>query len=413
MRKIIFLLPVICCFFLQSCLKEKITKTYSMYSPVYKSKTEVYANIKSNAPRSISSPGKLFLYGNYIFLNETDKGIHVIDNTNPANPVVKAFIDIPGNLDIAVKGNTLYADLYTDMVVVDITDPQQARFVKYEANVFPMRNYTNGFMADSSRVIVDWVKKDTTIDVRNERYYYDSMVFLSSSQGGSGSGGFSNGVTTGIAGSMARFSIVNDYLYAVNSQNLATYNISNRENPQRTSNQNVGWGIETIYPFNGKLFIGSTNGMFIYDIANPGTPVQLSALAHFRACDPVIADNNYAYVTLRGGNRCGTNTNQLDVVNVTNLQAPFVARTYPLTGPYGLTKDNNLLFVCDGTAGLNVYDATDPLNLTLKKTITGIETYDAIAWGNNLLVVAKDGLYQYDYSNQNDIVQRSKLSVTK
>ncbi|MDZ4794620.1 MAG: hypothetical protein SGI83_10105, partial [Bacteroidota bacterium] len=127
MKKItLLLLPVTLCFILQGCLKDKLTKTYTILTPVYKEKSEVYANIKSNAPRPLESPGKIFMYGNYIFLNEVDKGVHIIDNANPASPVMKAFINIPGNLDIAVKGNTMYADLYADMVVVDISNPLQA-----------------------------------------------------------------------------------------------------------------------------------------------------------------------------------------------------------------------------------------------------------------------------------------------
>src|SRR5215470_8185769 len=138
----------------QGCLKDKLTHTYSILEPVYKSKNEVYANITSNAPSQIQSPGKIFIYGHYIFLSEIDKGVHIIDNTDPANPVAKAFIDIPGNLDIAVKGNILYADLYTDLVVVDISNPEHAKFVRYVPNVFPERNYTNGFVADNNRIIV-------------------------------------------------------------------------------------------------------------------------------------------------------------------------------------------------------------------------------------------------------------------
>jgi hypothetical protein len=56
--------------------------------------------------RKHSTAGKLFIQGHYIFLNEVDKGIHVIDNSNPAQPRNVAFIDIPGNVDLAVKGNT-------------------------------------------------------------------------------------------------------------------------------------------------------------------------------------------------------------------------------------------------------------------------------------------------------------------
>jgi hypothetical protein len=152
-KNILSLLPLLFCFILQGCLKDKLTMTYTIARPVYKEKTEVYANIKSNAPAGIQQPGKIFIYRNYIFLNEVDKGIHIIDNSNPASPVAKAFINIPGNLDIAVKGNTLYADLYADLVVVDITNPLQANFIKYVSNVFPARNYTNGFMADSNRII--------------------------------------------------------------------------------------------------------------------------------------------------------------------------------------------------------------------------------------------------------------------
>ncbi len=84
-----------------------------------------------------------------------------------------------------------------------------------------------------------------------------------------------------------------------------------------------------------------------------------------------------------------------------------------MTHPHGLTKDNNLLFICDGRDGLKMYDATDPSAIVLKKRITGIETYDAIAWNNNLIVVAKDGLYQYDYSNPNDLIERSKLTINR
>src|SRR5215831_4974473 len=86
-----------------SCLKDKCYRTYSIYRPVYHTTTEVRANIKSNAPRALERPGKFFVFGNYIFLNEVDKGVHLIDNTNSSAPKNVAFIDIPGNIDLAVK----------------------------------------------------------------------------------------------------------------------------------------------------------------------------------------------------------------------------------------------------------------------------------------------------------------------
>jgi hypothetical protein len=160
MRKII-LLPflVITVFGLQSCLKDKITKTYSVFEPIYKSKAEVQAEIKSSTAVSISNPGKIYMYGNFIFLNEVNKGVHVIDNSNPASPVIRSFINIPGNVDIAVKGSTLYADLFTDLVVVDIADPLNATLKKVVTKIFPERVYVSGFVHDSTKVIVGWTER--------------------------------------------------------------------------------------------------------------------------------------------------------------------------------------------------------------------------------------------------------------
>ncbi len=123
-------------FVLQGCLKDTCARTYTIYTPVYKSVAEVRANIKNNAPLQVSNPGKMFVQGNYIFLNEIDKGIHVIDNSNPANPINKYFIDIPGNIDLAVKDNTLYADLYSDLLTINIADPTLVKVEKVIERLF-------------------------------------------------------------------------------------------------------------------------------------------------------------------------------------------------------------------------------------------------------------------------------------
>src|SRR5450432_1656396 len=146
------------------CLKDtcKHSYTYTFYEPVYKTTAEVRANIKSNPAREIKEPGKIVILGNYIFLNEVDKGIHVIDNSNPASPKNIAFIDIPGNIDLAVKGNTLYADLYTDLVTLDISNPLNVVKTNIADGVFPERYYGGPVLAgDSGKIIYDWIKHDT------------------------------------------------------------------------------------------------------------------------------------------------------------------------------------------------------------------------------------------------------------
>lgn len=392
---------------LPGCLKDKVTRTYTIYSPVYKTTAEVRSNIKSDVARDIGKPGKLFIRGQYIYLNETDKGIHIIDNSNPSLPKNVAFINIPGNMDLAVKGNTLYADLYTDLVTLDITNPLHAELKNLVPNAFPFRRYPNGFTLDKTKIIVDWQKKDTTVsvDITTGGSYSRSMFFdmASSASANKAASPF------GMGGSMARFSIVNANLYTVSDADLSVYSIAAPEKPVFSNKVNMGWGIETVYPFKDKLFIGSATAMFIYDITNPDKPSKMSQFNHLRACDPVIADDNHAYVTLRNGSTCTRGLNQLDILNISNLSAPSLTKTYPMANPHGLSKDGNTLFICDGKDGLKIYDASSVSNLKLLLHIKGFESYDVITTNNIAIVVSKDGLRQYDYSDLNNVKLLSRI----
>lgn len=409
-------------FIFSSCVKDSCQRTYAytIYNPVYETRAGVKANIKSNTAKEVQNPGKLYIFGNYIFLNEIDKGIHIIDNSNPASPKNVAFIDIPGNLDMAVKGNILYADLYADLVTIDITDPLNVVVKKYNERIFPYHDYGNNFSGDSTKVIVDWIKKDTTVTVNcggNQWWKEDkSIYFMANASAGNAGGGTPNisASPIGIGGSMARFAIANNRLYAVSKTDLNIFNISSPGDPAFSKKINISSSnIETIFPFKDNLFIGSQNGMFIYNINNPDNPVQAGQFAHVRSCDPVIADNNYAYVTLRAGTTCGSPFNELDILQLNNLTNPQLLKTYNFTNPHGLSKDGNLLFICDGKDGLKIYDASNVMNLQLIKQISNLETFDVVAYNNIALVVAKDGLYQFNYSNMNDIRLISRIGISK
>lgn len=405
---------------LSGCFKDDCDRTYTMYLPVYKTLTQVRSEMKSSQPQTLEQTGKLYVYGQYIFLNERNKGIHVIDNANPEQPKNISFIPIPGNVDLAVKGNYLYADSYSDMVVFDVSNPTAVTPKKFVNDVFPERRVFYAGSAsinpDSIRVVVGFTEKDTVVNCETYRMWYDSCPSCMAQNSGGGRVFYSAAAAaapSGKGGSMARFTLASDYLYTVSSTQLFAFNISNAVDPQLLSQSNIGWGIETIYPFRDKLFIGSTTGMFIYDISTSGRPSLLGQFSHARSCDPVIADGNHAFVTLRSGSQCMGFNNQLDVLDISNLLQPRLKKTYSLSNPHGLAKDGSLLFICDGAQGLKVYDATDVNNLVMLSHITGMETFDVITLNGLALVVARDGLYQYDYRDPKNIRQVSKISITK
>ena len=97
----------------------------------------------------------------------------------------------------------------------------------------------------------------------------DVVLNVGSSGSGVNSDFSTNGESgTGIGGSMARFTIVGDYLYTVDSWDLNTFDISDQINPEFKSKVGLGWGVETIFPYDNRLFIGAQNGMHIYNLEN-------------------------------------------------------------------------------------------------------------------------------------------------
>jgi len=210
----------------------------------------------------------------------------------------------------------------------------------------------------------------------------------------------------GKGGSMARFAISGNMLYTVSTDSLKLFNIEDAANPSHYPERNlrIGFDIETIFPMDTLLFIGSRNGMYVYDIAEPRFPLLLSQVSHFRSCDPVVAQGDYAYVTLNTNfSSCGaTPNNVLDIYDISNLSKPVLKKTVQLNGPTGLGVDGDKLFVCD--KGLKVFNISDPLNIRQIDDLVEINevdvrgAYDVIPVDGLLLLVANEGLFQFDYT---------------
>jgi len=392
-------------------------------SPIYLSYAELRTPVLADPPEDIGTTGKIYVKDSYIYINELYEGIHVIDNTNPSSPQRIAFIPIPGNVDMAIKGTTLYADSYVDLVAVDIADPVSAVEVARIEDAFPYMTPWPWMMDDfvvnsrvdqpneSLGVVVGWEQTGwERVSTNND------LLDVSAPNAGSfeASGGSNRSDATGTGGSMARFTIIEPYLYALHESYIQLVRIDDPVNPSLWSTVDVGWGIETIFPYGDYLFIGSTTGMFIYDNTNPENPTQLSAFAHVTSCDPVVAQGDYAYVTLRAGSFCGGGENRLDILDITDLTDPQMVESYSMQGPFGLGIDGSTLFVCDGVAGLKVYDVTDPTNIDLLAFETNNETYDVILIPPVAIVVGPDGLDQYDYTDvasTGELVLLSHLDV--
>lgn len=90
------------------------------YRPVYGS--QEYTAVTWTTPQAIVNPGKIYVYGKYLLINEVKEGIHVYDNSNPQAPSVVGFLRILGNTDMAIKDGVLYVDHMGNLVALTIAD---------------------------------------------------------------------------------------------------------------------------------------------------------------------------------------------------------------------------------------------------------------------------------------------------
>jgi hypothetical protein len=219
--------------------------------------------------------------------------------------------------------------------------------------------------------------------------------------------------STGKGGSLARFTIVDDYLYVLSGSDLQLFEIKDPAAPTIWERVSIGWDIETIFPYKDKLFIGGQEGMYIYDNSDPANPFQISRFSHVTSCDPVVVEGDYAYVTLRGGTRCRRGANRLEIIDISDIRNPELVADYPMDGPYGLGIDRGLLFICDGDAGLKWFDVSNPYDIRQTGGIPGITTHDVILHNELAIVVGQKGLYQYDYKDLEHVELISEIITQK
>lgn len=413
----IFLVAVLIPIIFSACDDQRVrTVTWTEYEPVYMSEQEFQNAVSMDTPRDLVNPGKIYLYEGFLFVNEVNKGVHIIDNRDPASPSRVGFINIPANKDIAVEGDRLYADSHSDLLVFDISDLQNAKLIARKEGVFEFTaTQFPGFpfrVPDPSKgIVVDWkpveVEEVCKGDCHPQRV--DIMLSGGDTFNTAEAGAFGAGAG-GIGGSTARFAITGDHLYAVDQHKLHSFDISS-EVPTSTSTKEVGWNIETIFPYKQNLFIGSESAMYIYDISQAGKPEQLSVYSHFTACDPVVVEGDYAFVTLRNSERCPQGVNRLEVIDVSNLTSPKMVASRAMLNPHGLGIDNGTLFISEGEEGLKIMDASNPLEVIELRHITDIKARDVIPYDNVLMITGDDGIIQYDYSDIENLQLLSTIPV--
>lgn len=134
-------------------------------APVYAADGD-WDDIRSEGPRSIQQLNKIYYKDSIIFVGEANQGVHIVDNRDPAHPERIGFIALPGNSDIAIKGDVLYANNLTDLVAIDISNLDEVTVLSRVSDAFPSTgqevpaNYIGYFECPDPELgsVIGWVE---------------------------------------------------------------------------------------------------------------------------------------------------------------------------------------------------------------------------------------------------------------
>ncbi|MBC6994663.1 hypothetical protein QWY85_07700 [Neolewinella lacunae] len=417
-----------------SCLEEKCEENRLVlgFEPVVVT-SDAWRNSAfiCGIPEPVCEAGGFYVYGPYLFMVETNRGLHIYDNSDTRNPRPITFMEAPGGQGIAVRNDILYMNQYTDLVAFDLSNPENPTLVGRTEDVFdPYSIFAQ--VLGGGEFITDFVetgeRRVLTCNSPNwgQNFWREGGVFFAQSRNELAFNFDAGNVTNtaggtpenvGQGGSLARFTIASSTLYAVDDQNLKAFSLANPIAPVFQGNINLGWGIETIFPYEDKLFIGSQTGMQIFSIANPLVPEHLSTFEHVLACDPVVVANDLAYVTLWGGRDCGSIGDQLEIIDVSNAREPRSLQITPMSSSHGLAVAEGKLFLCSQWEGFRVFDLTDDglLGEQLDHS-TEIFARDVIVLpqNNELIVLGygqEKGIQQFNYDEAGRLTPTSHISV--
>lgn len=379
--------------------KGEVSLNYTKASAIYGDLDSLRSVPLLIEKQPVENPKSYFVSSNFVLVGELHKGIHIYNNILGNNPERISFVQIPNNKEFYVKGNYLYAESMYDVVKIDISNIYNPTIVSRAENVFWEVQYN-----DNGQALVGFDYQDVTETFnvnspeakeikKSGTLYYDYLDNLipPSEIPSSFTGNYGHG-----KGTMNRIAVDFNHVYIIGDSKL--YTLSDFSGLHKTSEIKINSGTETIYTNNNRVYLGSTSAMTAYSVSNPSKPNKIFELPHSETCDPVLANGNTAYYTLRaveneGCNALGENT--LNVVDVSSNSSAKLIESFDLKSPYGMAMASRFLLVGEGLNGLTIFNANNPRAPIKMVTLSQVVAYDVMVHPtdeNIILASSNNGL---------------------
>lgn len=154
-----FMLTLSSCWFNWNVDDGTIEPRQSAYKPIVMHRNDVESSVRLSSSEAILQSGKIYVKGDYLFINEPNKGFHIIDNNNPENPQRIKFLHALGSTDMETKSNIIYINQATDLIAVEWNPSDLTiNVTKRIRDVFPEKASPDNFyyFPQGDSIVVDW-----------------------------------------------------------------------------------------------------------------------------------------------------------------------------------------------------------------------------------------------------------------
>ncbi|WP_159475553.1 LVIVD repeat-containing protein [Dyadobacter sp. 3J3] len=382
------------------------TRTTLVNTPVIHPFSEIRDSVRFLPAREMEDPGKILVKGTILFVSEIKKGVHIIENSDPTNPVFLSFLQIPGNGDLAIYQNRLYADSYSDLISFDITNLNDIKEVERAQQVFKS-GWFNGkwwSVQDGGLYFGEKIEKYVTeivnCDEPEDLIAIEDPAPISALEH---------------AKTAPRFAVQDKYLYTINREVLDIFDLDKTPKLKAINSASIGSVNFSFTSFQNKLILDYNYYMWIFDNTNPLTTRMISILDSMSMCDKVVVQNDIAYVSERTGTICGGNQNRLKLFDISDAAHPRFMKKCPMDSPRALSIDFPILYICEGINGFKVFDVSDTaaIDQHLLSHEKDIQANNVFVSGKTVIITAADGLYQLDATDPKNLRRLSKITFKK
>jgi len=386
---------------ISSCIESS-----NVYLPVYLSEEEFKSAITFQPNFTVANPIEIHTMDSYVYIVDSNKGIIILDNTNPNDLTPIGRINIPGVNSIIIQNNIIIADSATDLITINIEDTTNPQEIKRLSNILSSNVKPRGIWGnkvdESQGIVVDKIYERTSGCNDTITSSSDSTSFGCTSNKQDTLNENYNQLEE-IERYFKRMIVIDNLLYVINEQNILLVNIDTFGNIQLVDKVAVEAEVSAISHLGDRLLAGTRRGVMGYRINDDGLSFETSYNYQPWQCQEILFKGTTAFTIENVNNKCGANTNLLEILNFENIDNPEKVSNYPVFNPMKIDVSDTAILIADKDKGLIVLDRSNIQNPSLANQIDAPSPISVNQVDNIALLLSKNGLYQYDINNLNDI----------